>query len=565
MIKSLDLKKLGVLSDYLVRERSENRNIIVLSTEASELSGLILEVNNIKKVVTSEHTSFTLPVKLKNSRSQSFQNLTIDQSQEKTIAFITTYYPDIDWIKRSIFNKNLPFVGKVQIRRLNLVDNSSKKTESITTQSTSCYSYALYNGTVNVNCFSGQHAPGDSSCIYTGSQAAYSYDTYAYINICVPQEKVDVIFSGGGGGGGGGPATTTNYPSNYNPCPSRGEVCEDDGEYISPSYVANLRWGLGLGTEEVQWLQAHLNRAQEIHKYLQLTNYESAPILDIANAHLNQMIINSSYLTFVGNYKLSNSTTTAMWWQNKPWVQNSNNFILNMEVPDAISDTEFAAINLDPIDAFNSSKITTFFKVGIHKAIMNDAATDAGFCQSNINAFKLGVEWTDVNTLGGSIPNTSYLHFDGLTNYNAVLSNYNIIKNQVQSLKGGIVDISDIKALGFYLHGLQDFYAHSNYVELAIGHFNRGDNLPTYTEVLNNPSNYGTFLNLLQSQLRTGVFDLYSHFFSDLYRTTNPTTWHLTHAAMNKDDALGKTGKLAAALAYKETFNWINNLSNKCN
>ena len=236
-----------------------------------------------------------------------------------------------------------------------------------------------------------------------------------------------------------------------------------------------------------------------------------------------------------------------------------------MEVPDAISDTEFAAINLDPIDAFNSSKITTFFKVGIHKAIMNDAATDAGFCQSNINAFKLGVEWTDVNTLGGSIPNTSYLHFDGLTNYNAVLSNYNIIKNQVQSLKGGIVDISDIKALGFYLHGLQDFYAHSNYVELAIGHFNRGDNLPTYTEVLNNPSNYGTFLNLLQSQLRTGVFDLYSHFFSDLYRTTNPTTWHLTHAAMNKDDALGKTGKLAAALAYKETFNWINNLSNKCN
>ncbi len=232
----------------------------------------------------------------------------------------------MDWIKKSLFTKNYPFKGKVQIEKLDL-DNFKPKNGSTTIKTDICVTYDIFSGTVDVACASGQHMPGEACNYSGGSGAAYSYNTYSPITICVPQEKVEVI-NYGGEGGYGSPSVTT-YPYNYNPCPNRDGLCEDGSEYIPQPIVANLRWGLDLNQTQVAWLQANIVRAQEIHNYLKFTVYDDAPILEYALKHLNKMMEDPLYEAFAIDYKSENPNTVQMWWQNETWISNPDNLSLS--------------------------------------------------------------------------------------------------------------------------------------------------------------------------------------------------------------------------------------------
>ncbi|GAB4259880.1 MAG: hypothetical protein Kow0079_16900 [Vicingaceae bacterium] len=103
-------------------------------------------------------------------------------------------------------------------------------------------------------------------------------------------------------------------------------------------------------------------------------------------------------------------------------------------------------------------------------------------------------------------------HFDNM-NFREIETNLNSIYNQmyksVNSFKNNEIDI---KELGFetgkYLHAIQDFYSHSNFIELYTEFYGKEKDLttiPTLEEVLQEKK-YAEFKEVLKSKLVTGKY-----------------------------------------------------------
>ncbi|MBX7204091.1 MAG: hypothetical protein K1X81_01580 [Bacteroidia bacterium] len=165
------------------------------------------------------------------------------------------------------------------------------------------------------------------------------------------------------------------------------------------------------------------------------------------------------------------------------------------------------------------------FKIPIHYMITSEIASELKIT----NAFLLE-SLLYGNTINADIigANDDY-HFDGRSNYHEVIKKWIQLEAEIKALDIGFVNKTfggyDVKKLGTLLHNVQDFYSHSNYVELYIQYYQDAHNgdvpdenqIPTFDEVLANKDKYAAFMGYLNPAnptkktpgLKTGSFNLF--------------------------------------------------------
>ena len=208
------------------------------------------------------------------------------------------------------------------------------------------------------------------------------------------------------------------------------------------------------------------------------------------------------------------------------------------------------------------------FKIPIHKRILLNAFNSSGLDKGFLNFFqsdvKLGVT-VEADVLGFA----SDYHFDNRQNYSEVQSTWSSLNSEIDSKISDLGSFNkkfggdDAVLFGRMLHTVQDFYSHSNYVELYIDYFktnNDGaipDSVPTYDVGIQDKS----FNKILQNGLRTGDFDFIDNEVTnpDGSKAQSPTS----HNKMNKDKADTLAGKLAEKVATDHTAKILSQLKKK--
>ena len=189
------------------------------------------------------------------------------------------------------------------------------------------------------------------------------------------------------------------------------------------------------------------------------------------------------------------------------------------------------------------------FEIPIHKMI-----TEVSAKISKLNA-------DDSKWLARGAQAADYLgfsedwHFDGRGSFKEINDTWKGINKRIAG-RGG-----DYFGLGADLHNVQDFYSHSNYVELFVEYYKSTNNgalpndIPSYTQGLKNSK----FKAILEGKLHTGKFGVTEFLVKEkLAKKTMPADYH---QQMNKDD-LGKgkdyehnLAKIAAAKHSVEILN----------
>jgi hypothetical protein len=132
---------------------------------------------------------------------------------------------------------------------------------------------------------------------------------------------------------------------------------EDDdgsggGTYLS-STTAILQRKLNLSSFEALWLENNPSDASELLTYIQNTNRSEANA--IATEHLNAMINNPDYLSFVRNHQNTGSPG-MVWWEDAVWLDNPQNFsfdITNAPAFEELNAQEVILVALYPIQAYS--------------------------------------------------------------------------------------------------------------------------------------------------------------------------------------------------------------------
>ncbi len=151
------------------------------------------------------------------------------------------------------------------------------------------------------------------------------------------------VDGGGGNIGGDDPTSGEDTDPWGNPCrPINGlDPCASDEEddnfgweaepLVIIDYINFVRTRLNLNQVKVDWLQANPDRAIEMYNYLATTQQIRTTAEIVANEHLDGMINNNEYLTFVQGHATSTNTLVA-WWEDIPWISNTNNFNLGYDI-----------------------------------------------------------------------------------------------------------------------------------------------------------------------------------------------------------------------------------------
>lgn len=184
------------------------------------------------------------------------------------------------------------------------------------------------------------------------------------------------------------------------------------------------------------------------------------------------------------------------------------------------------------------------FLFDVHKRILKNGLKGLGFNYDimrgmGLNAGEFGggivhpdQEGTILNAYFGSYD--KHDHYDSM-NYKEIKQNSKDIATKTLSLVNkyntGLLSDKDFGfKIGEVLHAVQDFYSHSNYIELFE---QSGGNLkgfiPTYEEVMNGGDKYGKFKTLLNSD----------KFYSGEYDEDNHKTGPHSHKQVNKDQGAG--------------------------
>jgi len=113
----------------------------------------------------------------------------------------------------------------------------------------------------------------------------------------------------------------------------------------------------------------------------------------------------------------------------------------------------------------------------------------------------------------------------------------------------------DAVLFGRMIHTVQDFYSHSNYVELYIDYYKglNAGSMPTSVPTYDNGIKIEVFNSILKNKLSTGEFDLMDNEFWDVNPTGDNHTGPNSHKAMNKDKADTPAGRLAEKVATEHT------------
>jgi hypothetical protein len=163
-------------------------------------------------------------------------------------------------------------------------------------------------------------------------------------------------------------------------------------------------------------------------------------------------------------------------------------------------------------------------------------------------------------------------HFDGRRTFSDVNNTWNDLNKSIS--KTGIGS----EKMGKILHTAQDFYSHSNYVELYVKFYkdNGGDmaklnpkNIPTYNEAIKTGGDFvEKYLKSETNGLKTGEYNLVPHILGTDVKNANEEG-HTHHDQMNKDTPDKGRGSesvegtdfkwfdLAKEVATKETENIV--------
>jgi RHS repeat-associated protein len=208
------------------------------------------------------------------------------------------------------------------------------------------------------------------------------------------------------------------------------------------------------------------------------------------------------------------------------------------------------------------------FKISIHKRILMNAFKASGISTGFLGMFqadaKLGVS-VEADILGFA----SDYHFDGRQNFKEVQSTWSSLNNSISSKIDDLGSFNrkyggdDAVIFGRMLHTVQDFYSHSNYVELYVDYYKSINDgvMPTSIPIYDDGIKIEGFNNILEGNLRTGDFDIVDN------EITNPNgkkaQESTSHNKMNKDKADTPLGKLAEKVATKHTTVILNKLNDK--
>lgn len=204
---------------------------------------------------------------------------------------------------------------------------------------------------------------------------------------------------------------------------------------------------------------------------------------------------------------------------------------------------------------------TLAFEIEIHKMLTKNAAAKLGFCASAIDLLTQGVADTDYKTYFGLTPGTSFLHFDGFQNYNAIKQNWDGLTSSINTQTAA----NNFYKLGCLSHAFQDFYAHSNYAELLIKFYGDDLHIIPFSDVLNdNSGQHNSLKAYLQNELKTGSFDLATWAFGEWGASVQNINYETTHSYINKDNANTYAGAYAARLAEKQTRDILIKVQKKC-
>ena len=152
------------------------------------------------------------------------------------------------------------------------------------------------------------------------------------------------------------------------------------------------------------------------------------------------------------------------------------------------------------------------FDYKIHERMVREAFTKSGstFTIEQQNLIVKGTGWySDWN-----LRKDNSIHMDNyyptkkvsqLSNYQNIVNRYNEAVSNYQNK----ISNENYHDAGIELHTIADFYSHSNYIELFDKYMNgkefTADDIPTFSEVLNNPQ-YSGFIDILQAELHTGKY-----------------------------------------------------------
>lgn len=96
-IQKANLNALGTLKQEFVAASPLKSKTMSIQTDETYL-GFKIITDSIKVIKDKGHTMYVFPVSLPSKRAISFQNLTIDESAERTLVFVNTYTPTKKWI-----------------------------------------------------------------------------------------------------------------------------------------------------------------------------------------------------------------------------------------------------------------------------------------------------------------------------------------------------------------------------------------------------------------------------------------------------------------------------------
>ncbi|MBS1512550.1 MAG: hypothetical protein JST86_17020 [Bacteroidetes bacterium] len=131
------------------------------------------------------------------------------------------------------------------------------------------------------------------------------------------------------------------------------------GGGVYSNTVAALMNVAGLNGTQADFLQVNPDRANELLYYLQTTSTELETAKNISKQHIDKMINDNNYLTFV----LNHAQTTAsgiVWWEDDTWLNNSVNFNLDIDELgnqyDELTQAEKALVKIYPMAAYEIKK-----------------------------------------------------------------------------------------------------------------------------------------------------------------------------------------------------------------
>jgi hypothetical protein len=192
------------------------------------------------------------------------------------------------------------------------------------------------------------------------------------------------------------------------------------------------------------------------------------------------------------------------------------------------------------------------FAIPIHAQITNNVAKLNKLTASQTFFLVQGARAADM--LGFS----EEWHFDNKAGFKQVNAQWGEINSRISDRSSW-----DYYGLGADLHNVQDFYSHSNYVELYVDFYKKGNDgkmpgsVPTYEEGLKNTD----FSKVLEGGLKTGTFGVGEFVVDEKMRGKDmgPDS----HQQMNKDDAKGAIGKLAKDVAEKHSTKIVSDFESK--